>query len=80
MASVFGVSGSRSTALWRVDMLSEPDVPTRQVLGVDEYDTRIGRTHGTVLVDCETRRPVDLLPDREASSLANGWRGGPASR
>ncbi|MFF4345655.1 transposase [Kitasatospora sp. NPDC001540] len=39
-------------------------------MGVDEYATRKGRAYGTVLVDAETRRPVDLLPDREASSLA----------
>ncbi|WP_436846322.1 ISL3 family transposase [Streptomyces shenzhenensis] len=38
--------------------------------GVDEYATGKGRHYGTVLVDIETRRPVDLLPDREASSLA----------
>ncbi|QWA26733.1 transposase (plasmid) [Streptomyces sp. JCM17656] len=37
---------------------------------VDEYATRKGRVYGTVLVDVEIRRPVDLLPDREASSLA----------
>ncbi|MFF0415555.1 transposase [Kitasatospora sp. NPDC004745] len=40
------------------------------MVGVDEYATRKGRAYGTVLVDAETRRPVDLLPDREASSLA----------
>ncbi|MFD5343634.1 transposase [Streptomyces anulatus] len=40
------------------------------MVGVDEYATRKGRVYGTVLVDIETRRPVDLLPDREASSLA----------
>lgn len=40
------------------------------MVGVDEYATRKGRHYGTVLVDVETRRPVDLLPDREASSLA----------
>ncbi|NED80439.1 transposase [Streptomyces sp. SID11233] len=40
------------------------------MVGVDEYATHKGRVYGTVLVDVDTRRPVDLLPDREASSLA----------
>lgn len=40
------------------------------MVGVDEYATRKGRHYGTVLVDVETRRPVDMLPDRESSSLA----------
>ncbi|MCX5388500.1 transposase [Streptomyces sp. NBC_00094] len=39
-------------------------------MGVDEYSARKGRHYGTVLVDVETRRPIDLLPDREALSLA----------
>ncbi|MGW7544734.1 transposase [Streptomyces sp. NPDC054770] len=29
-----------------------------------------GRTYGTVLVDIETSRPVDVLPDRETSTVA----------
>ncbi|WSJ57398.1 transposase [Streptomyces sp. NBC_01310] len=44
--------------------------PAPRVVGVAEYATRKGRCYGTVLVDVESRRPVDLLPDREASSLA----------
>ncbi|MET8677282.1 transposase [Streptomyces sp. NPDC004647] len=44
--------------------------PPPRVVGVDEYATRKGRLYGTVLVDVETRRPVVLLPDREALSLA----------
>ncbi|MFI9046830.1 ISL3 family transposase [Streptomyces sp. NPDC053427] len=70
MAGAFGVSVSRSTVLRMVDALPEPEVPAPRVVGVDEYATRKGRNYGTVLVDVETRRPVDLLPDREASSLA----------
>lgn len=70
LARVFGVSVSRSTVLRLVDALPEPEPPALRVVGVDEYATRKGRHYGTVLVDIETRRPVDLLPDREASTLA----------
>ncbi|MET7313514.1 ISL3 family transposase [Streptomyces sp. NPDC005134] len=70
MAGVFGVAVSRSTVLRLVEALPDPEPPVPRVVGVDEYATRKGRFYGTVLVDVETRRPVDLLPDREASSLA----------
>lgn len=70
MASCFGVSVSRSTVLRLVEALPDPEVPAPRVVAVDEYATRKGRHYGTVLVDVESRRPVDLLPDREASSLA----------
>ncbi|MFC8764750.1 transposase [Streptomyces sp. NPDC057193] len=40
------------------------------MVGIDEYAMRKGRVYGTVLGDVETRRPVDLLPDREAATVA----------
>ncbi|MFD9082816.1 transposase [Streptomyces erythrochromogenes] len=37
---------------------------------MDEFAFRKGRTYGTVLVDVDSSRPVDVLPDRETSTVA----------
>jgi transposase len=43
---------------------------TPQVLGVDDWALKRGRTYGTILVDLEARHVVDLLPDRSSHALA----------
>jgi hypothetical protein len=57
------VSVSRSAVLRLLDALRDPETPAPRVVGVDEYAMREGRVYGTVLVDVEARRPVDLLPE-----------------
>nr|WP_240509411.1 ISL3 family transposase [Streptomyces agglomeratus] len=53
-------------------LLKAPTVPDRapRVLGVDEFAFRKGCTYGTLLVDVEAGRVVDVLPDRTSETFA----------
>jgi transposase len=71
LAGLLGMSAGRSSLLRLVAALPDPAAPVPRVLGVDDFAIRRGQHYGTLLIDCETGAPLDLLEGRDARPLAD---------
>jgi transposase len=60
---------SPSTGLRLVDSLPVPLADKVSVLGIDDWAYRKGLSYGTILVNIETRRVIDVLPGRDGIAL-----------
>lgn len=70
MAAKRGMRVSPDTLLRLIRAAPEAARPPPAVLGVDDWAIHKGLTYGTILIDLERHRPVDVLPDRSSASLA----------
>jgi len=71
LAAGLGVPASRQVMLRLVMATPDPAAHAPRVLGVDDFAIRRGQVYGTLLIDCETGAPLDMLEGRDAQPLAD---------
>lgn len=72
-----GIETSRNTTLRRIMDVPDDARGSVMYLGLDDFCFRRGYRFGTILVDLESHRPIDVLPDRRAESAAAWMRDNP---
>ncbi len=70
LAACLGIQTSRQTILRRIMDLPDPSSGSVVHVGIDEFAFRRGYQFGTLLVNLESHRVVDLLPDRRVETAA----------
>lgn len=71
LARVLGYPVSGTTLLNLVMRIPDPPAAVPRVLGVDDLALRRGQSYATLLVDCESRLPIELWTGRSAEPLAD---------
>jgi transposase len=70
LAHQMGMAVSADTLLRRAKRAAAASIKAPRILGVDDFAFQRGRTYGSILVNLESHRPVDLLADRSAETFS----------
>src|SRR5215218_10801449 len=79
LALELGIVAARDTLLRRIKGAPLPEVGKVRILGVDDFAFKKGSTYGTILVNLEDHKVVDLLPERSQESLVAWFRSHPVA-
>jgi transposase len=72
LADRSAIATTPSTLLRHLMQLPAPKARAVRVLGVDDFAWKKRFTYGTILVDLERRKIIDVLADRESATV-EGW-------
>jgi len=71
---------SGDTLLRLLRQIVLPPMQTPTIIGIDDWAFRKGSSYGTIIVDLERRRPIDLLPSRNCETVRRWLENHPTVR
>lgn len=69
LAGKLAMRASASTLLRLLHQLKVPVTGAPRIIGIDDWAFRKGRDYGTIIIDHESGKPLDLLPERDCETV-----------